>query len=169
VIDYIRSGQLGKIQYIVCFANKARTPIGKRSEPLPIPETLDYDLWCGPARKEPIYRDRIQYDCSFTWDKGDGTDVDLHVYDSVGRKEAWFGNLSIPKGSLDMDNTEGYGPETYTGSPTTYGVSVNYWYGTGTVNYKVRVITKTTDSTYTGSLSRIGQWKDIGKFEIPAN
>ncbi len=102
-----------------------------------------------------------------TWDKGDGTDVDLHVYDSVGRKEAWFGNLSIPKGSLDMDNTEGYGPETYTGSPTTYGVSVNYWYGTGSVNYKVRVITKTSDSTYTGSLSRIGQWKDIGKFEIP--
>jgi len=81
VIEYLRSGQLGKIQYIVCFANKARTPIGKRSEPLPIPETLDYELWCGPARKEPIYRDRIQYDCSFTWNMGDGESCNQGVHE----------------------------------------------------------------------------------------
>lgn len=80
-IDYIRSGALGKIKYIVGFANKARTPIGKRTEPLPIPETLDYDLWCGPARKEPIYRDRIQYDCSFTWNMGDGESCNQGVHE----------------------------------------------------------------------------------------
>ena len=50
-IDYVRSGQLGKVRYIVCFANKARVPIGKRTEPLPIPETVDYELWCGLGRK----------------------------------------------------------------------------------------------------------------------
>jgi len=96
VIDYIRSGQLGKIQYIVCFANKARTPIGKRSEPLPIPETLDYDLWCGPARKEPIYRDRIQYDCSFTWNMGDGESCNQGVHEvDVAR---WLlGETTLPR------------------------------------------------------------------------
>ncbi|MCU0871361.1 MAG: Gfo/Idh/MocA family oxidoreductase [Pirellulaceae bacterium] len=96
VIDYIRSGQLGKIQYIVCFANKARTSIGKRSEPLPIPETLDYELWCGPARKEPIYRNRIQYDCSFTWNMGDGESCNQGVHEiDVAR---WLlGETTLPR------------------------------------------------------------------------
>jgi predicted dehydrogenase len=96
VIDYIRSGQLGKIQYIVCFANKARTSIGKRSEPLPIPETLDYELWCGPARKDPIYRNRIQYDCSFTWNMGDGESCNQGVHEiDVAR---WLlGETTLPR------------------------------------------------------------------------
>lgn len=95
-IDYIRSGQLGKIQYIVCFANKGRSSIGKRMEPLPIPETLDYDLWCGPARKEPIYRDRIQYDCSFTWNMGDGESCNQGVHEvDVAR---WLlGETTLPR------------------------------------------------------------------------
>jgi predicted dehydrogenase len=100
-IDYIRSGQLGKIQYIVCFANKARTSIGKRSEPLPIPETLDYDLWCGPARKEPIYRDRIQYDCSFTWNMGDGESCNQGVHEvDVAR---WLlGETGLPRRVMSL-------------------------------------------------------------------
>lgn len=95
-IEYIRSGQLGKIQYIVCFANKARTSIGKRKDPLPIPETLDYELWCGPARKEPIYRDRLQYDCSFTWNMGDGESCNQGVHEvDVAR---WLlGETTLPR------------------------------------------------------------------------
>jgi predicted dehydrogenase len=84
-VDYIHRGELGKIKYIVSFANKARVPIGNRNEPLPIPKTLDYELWCGPARKEPIYRDNIQYDCSFTWNMGDGesTNQGTHEIDTA--------------------------------------------------------------------------------------
>ena len=95
-IEYVRSGQLGKIEYIVCFANKARTSIGKRSEPLPIPETLDYELFCGPARKEPIYRNRIQYDCSFTWNMGDGESCNQGVHEiDVAR---WLlGETTLPR------------------------------------------------------------------------
>ena len=95
-IDYIRSGALGKIQYIVCFANKLRVPIGKRSQPLPLPPTLDYELWCGPARKEPIYRDRLQYDCSFTWNMGDGESCNQGVHEiDVAR---WLlGETGLPR------------------------------------------------------------------------
>jgi len=95
-IDYIRSGQLGKIQYIVCFANKARPPIGKRTEPLPIPPEVDYDLWCGSARKEPIYRDRLQYDCSFLWNTGDGESCNQGVHEvDVAR---WLlGETTLPR------------------------------------------------------------------------
>jgi len=80
-MDYIKSGQIGKIQYITAFANKPRTSVGKRTEPLPIPPTVDYDLWCGPAKDGPIYRDRLQYDCSFTWNMGDGESSNQGVHE----------------------------------------------------------------------------------------
>ena len=54
---------------------------GKRDTPLPIPESIDYDLWCGPARKVPIYRDRLQYDCSFDWNTGDGESCNQGVHE----------------------------------------------------------------------------------------
>jgi len=95
-IKYLQEGNLGKIYCITAFANKPRTPIGKRTEPLPIPGTLDYELWCGPARKEPIYRNRIQYDCSFTWNMGDGESCNQGVHEiDVAR---WLmGETKLPR------------------------------------------------------------------------
>ena len=100
-MEFIKSGQLGKIQYIVCFANKPRTSIGKRAEPLPIPDTVDYELWCGPARKEPIYRDRLQYDCSFTWNMGDGESCNQGVHEiDVAR---WLlGETGLPRRVMSL-------------------------------------------------------------------
>ncbi len=99
--EWLREGNLGKIQYATCFANKPRRSIGKRKEPLPIPATLDYDLWCGPARKEPIYRDRIQYDCSFTWNMGDGESCNQGVHEvDVAR---WIlGYKGLPRRTMSI-------------------------------------------------------------------
>jgi predicted dehydrogenase len=80
-IQWIRQGNLGKIKYITAFANKPRSSCGKRETPLPIPDTVDYDLWCGPAKKVPIYRNRLQYDCSFDWNTGDGESCNQGVHE----------------------------------------------------------------------------------------
>ena len=80
-IQWIRAGNLGRIKYITAFANKPRSSCGKRKTPLPIPDTIDYDLWCGPARKVPIYRNRLQYDCSFDWNTGDGESCNQGVHE----------------------------------------------------------------------------------------
>jgi predicted dehydrogenase len=95
-IEWIRAGNLGKILYITCFANKPRVSCGKRTTPLPIPDYVDYDLWCGPARKEPVYRDRLQYDCSFTWNMGDGESCNQGVHEiDVAR---WLlGETALPR------------------------------------------------------------------------
>jgi predicted dehydrogenase len=95
-IEHIKSGQLGKIQYVVCFANKGRVPIGKRAEPLTIPETVDYELWCGPAKKEPIYRDNLQYDCSFTWNMGDGESCNQGVHE-IDCARRLLGETGLPR------------------------------------------------------------------------
>jgi len=98
---WLGEGHLGKILYAICVANKPRLPIGKRTEPLPIPATLDYDLWCGPARKEPVYRDRVQYDCSFTWNMGDGESCNQGVHEvDVAR---WvLGYAALPRRTMSI-------------------------------------------------------------------
>jgi predicted dehydrogenase len=95
-VDWIRAGHLGKIKLITAFANKPRTSVGKRAKPLPIPPEVDYDLWCGPAKKGPIYRDRLQYDCSFDWNTGDGESANQGVHEiDVAR---WIlGETELPR------------------------------------------------------------------------
>jgi predicted dehydrogenase len=95
-IEWLQAGNLGKIEYVTCFANKPRSPVGKRKEPLPIPDSVDYELWCGPARKEPIYRNRLQYDCSFVWNTGDGESCNQGVHEiDIGR---WvLGERALPR------------------------------------------------------------------------
>jgi predicted dehydrogenase len=99
--SWLKAGNLGKIQYVTCFANKPRRSIGKRTEPLPIPATVDYELWCGPARKEPIYRDQLQYDCSFTWNMGDGESCNQGVHEiDVAR---WIlGYTGLPRRTMSI-------------------------------------------------------------------
>jgi hypothetical protein len=80
-IRWIQEGNLGKIKYITAFANKRRSSCGKRDTPLPIPDYIDYDLWCGPAKKRPIYRNKLQYDCSFDWNTGDGESCNQGVHE----------------------------------------------------------------------------------------
>ena len=40
--------------------------------PQPIPPTIDYDLWCGPAPKEPLMRKTLHYDWHWVWPTGNG-------------------------------------------------------------------------------------------------
>ena len=95
-IKWIQEGNLGKIKYITAFANKPRWPIGKREQPLEIPDHVDYDLWCGPAKMLPIYRPRLQYDCSFDWNTGDGESCNQGVHEiDIGR---WvLGETRLPR------------------------------------------------------------------------
>jgi predicted dehydrogenase len=95
-IKWIREGNLGKIKYVTAFANKGRSSCGKRETPLPIPDSVDFDLWCGPAKKVPIYRDRLQYDCSFDWNTGDGESCNQGVHEvDVAR---WcLGETKLPR------------------------------------------------------------------------
>ena len=80
-IAWLKAGNLGKIRCITAFANKARLPIGKLDKPLELSDELDYDLWCGPAKKVPLYRPKLQYDCSFDWNTGDGESCNQGVHE----------------------------------------------------------------------------------------
>ncbi len=76
---------LGDIKYVeVCRYGK-RESIGKRSQPLAIPSSVDYNLWVGPAEDLPIYRDKLHYDWHWDWNTGNGEQGNwgVHVLDDA--------------------------------------------------------------------------------------
>jgi hypothetical protein len=81
--DYLRNGELGQIRYAHALVYRAREPIGKVSAPAPLPPTVDYDLWCGPALKGPLMRKQLHYEWHWFWDTGNGEmgNNGVHVID----------------------------------------------------------------------------------------
>ncbi len=71
-IAWVRAGHIGKILRARGFCYKRRPSIGKVDGPQPIPPEIDYDLWCGPAPKEPLMRKRLHYDWHWVWPTGNG-------------------------------------------------------------------------------------------------
>ena len=73
-IEYIHSGELGRVRVArgLCYKPRGtiRTAGAQGGE---IPETINYDLWCGPAPvQRPMRRIRLHYDWHWTWDYGNG-------------------------------------------------------------------------------------------------
>ena len=69
---WIKAGNIGKVLVARGFCYKPRGSIGKVTGPTPIPPTIDYDLWCGPAPKEPLMRKNLHYDWHWVWPTGNG-------------------------------------------------------------------------------------------------
>ena len=71
-IAWMREGHIGKLLRARGLCYKRRPSIGKVDGPQPIPAGIDYDLWCGPAPKEPLMRKRLHYDWHWVWPTGNG-------------------------------------------------------------------------------------------------
>ena len=71
-VRYIREGKLGKILVGYGFCYKRRGSMGKVDGPQPIPESVDYNLWCGPAPMTPLMHKNLHYDWHWVWPTGCG-------------------------------------------------------------------------------------------------
>ena len=71
-VEWIQAGNLGAGLCARGLCYKRRGSIGKVSAPTPIPDHIDYDLWCGPAEKKPLMRKRLHYDWHWVWNTGNG-------------------------------------------------------------------------------------------------
>lgn len=75
-VQYVKEGKLGKIVLARGFCYKGRKSIGLVDGPQEVPEGIDYDLWCGPAPKEPPRRNgkngTVHYDWHWFWAYGNG-------------------------------------------------------------------------------------------------
>ncbi|MCP4312409.1 MAG: Gfo/Idh/MocA family oxidoreductase [Bacteroidetes bacterium] len=70
--DWAREGNLGTIEYVHGINYRARMSIGKVAAPISIPESVDYNLWAGPAPMSPVQRENFHYDWHWNWETGSG-------------------------------------------------------------------------------------------------
>jgi predicted dehydrogenase len=106
-VRMVQDGTLGKIQYAVGTCYKPRPSIGKLDQPLVIPSTIDYDLWCGPAEKRDLYRPHLHYDWHWDFNTGNGDlgNQGIHQCD-VAR---WFlGEAELPPRVMSIGGRVGY-------------------------------------------------------------
>jgi predicted dehydrogenase len=71
-VQWVRKGNLGKIRLARGLCYKPRPSIGITEGPQPVPPTVDYDLWSGPAPLSPPRRRHFHYDWHWFWDYGAG-------------------------------------------------------------------------------------------------
>jgi len=71
-IQWARDGNMGKIIRARGLCYKRRASIGKVDGPQPVPSSINYDLWCGPAPMGPLMRKRLHYDWHWVWPTGNG-------------------------------------------------------------------------------------------------
>lgn len=99
VIQYLREGHLGRVQWVHSLCYKERESIGRRRPWYP--DWLDYDLFCGPAPLVPLVRKELHYDWHWYWDTGNGdlANIGIHEFD-VGR---WIaGHTTAPRRILSL-------------------------------------------------------------------
>ena len=71
-LKFIKEGGIGEVKsmYGNCFRNRAS--IGKVGKAITPPKTIDYDLWLGPSKDQPIMRPQLHYDWHWDFNTGNG-------------------------------------------------------------------------------------------------
>ena len=106
-VAWVQAGNLGKITVARGFCYKRRDSIGKTEGPQKIPDTVNYDLWAGPAPLDPLRRARLHYDWHWLHVTGNGDvgNQGIHQMD-VAR---WFlGEKGLPRSTLSIGGRLGY-------------------------------------------------------------
>jgi len=88
--EFIHDGAIGKVNEVHVWSDRAGTPerawwpqgIDRPQGTEPIPETLDWDLWLGPARWRPYHSAYVPFKWRGWWDYGCGALGDMAVHNA---------------------------------------------------------------------------------------
>ena len=105
--EYARGGNLGKMLCVYGINYRPRMSIGKVDGPRPVPQACDYNLWCGPAPKEPLMREYLHYDWHWDWDTGNGDLGNMGIHAMDGCRWALDKN-TLPKRVISIGARLGY-------------------------------------------------------------
>jgi len=105
--EYIHQGNIGKILWVRGFCYKPRNSIGKVNGPQPIPESVDYNLWCGPADMVPLMRQRLHYDWHWVWNTGSG-DIGNQGVHEMDEARWGLGQKGLPARVISIGGRFGY-------------------------------------------------------------
>jgi predicted dehydrogenase len=141
-VEWVGQGNLGKILVSRGLCYKRRVSIGQTDGPQPVPASVDYDLWCGPAPMTPSRRSKFHYDWHWFWNYGAGDigNQGIHEMD-VAR---WFlGEETVSPRVLSIGGRLGYTDDAET--PNTLISFHNY--DKAPLIMEVRGLPEKTDAT----------------------
>lgn len=67
----MEEGRIGRVYYSRSWYANLRGPIG-HGEPAEVPPHIDYELWQGPAPRQPYTSNRLPYNWHWVWHYGNG-------------------------------------------------------------------------------------------------
>jgi predicted dehydrogenase len=110
----VRSGKLGKLRVSRALCYKPRGSIGIKPAMEPPPQ-VDFDIWLGPAPRQPFHENLVHYNWHWFWDFGNGDigNQGVHQMD-IAR---WL----IPAASTDAQNSSATFPKTVIGLGGRFG------------------------------------------------
>jgi hypothetical protein len=89
VCEFIWSDAIGPVREIHSWCNRPISPRGidRPTETPPVPETLDWDLWLGPAPRRPYHPCYHPFSWRGWWDFGTGVlgDIGCHQFAAIFR------------------------------------------------------------------------------------
>lgn len=145
VFAYLHEGHLGEIKLARGLCYKRRKSIGLVSGPQPIPETIDYNLWTGPAHLGPLLREQLHYDWHWQWATGNGDIGNQGVHEMDMCRWA-LGQHGLPKRVLSIGGRFGY-----TDDGETSNTQIAYLdYDPAPIIFEVRGLPRKTDENAMG-------------------
>jgi len=113
-IDAVHNGKIGKVDLAIglCYKNRPSIgDVGRTQGDQKPPATMDYDLWCGPARVLPPRRNTkngtVHYDWHWIWEYGNGDlgNQGIHEMD----KARWgLNKMQLPNAVVSVGGRFGY-------------------------------------------------------------
>ncbi|WP_353128036.1 Gfo/Idh/MocA family protein [Parapedobacter pyrenivorans] len=107
ITEWIQSGVIGDVHEVHCWTDRPIWPQGliAPTEGPPVPDTLDWDLFVGPAVKRPYHSVYTPWNWRGWWDFGTGAlgDMACHIMDPI----YWALDLQYPikvSGSSTLSN-----------------------------------------------------------------
>ena len=70
-VQHLQEGLIGRVYMSRGLVYRWRPDIGNKGIS-PVPEGLNYDLWCGPAPMRPFTRNLVHYNWHWHWNYGNG-------------------------------------------------------------------------------------------------
>ncbi len=106
-LAWVNEGHIGEIQLARGLCYKPRQSIGRVEGAQQVDAAVDYDLWCGPAPRKPLMRERLHYDWHWVFDTGNGDlgNQGIHQMD-IAR---WaLGEPALPPRTISVGGRFGY-------------------------------------------------------------
>ncbi|MCH8487654.1 MAG: Gfo/Idh/MocA family oxidoreductase [Candidatus Cyclonatronum sp.] len=89
IVEWIQNGLIGEVRHVEAFTDRPIWPQGLNTpkEEMPVPDTMNWDLFVGPAKMRPYHEIYTPWNFRGWWDFGTGAlgDMACHILDAAYR------------------------------------------------------------------------------------